>query len=421
MAKERVEKSLPKNKSWKEEHAFSPKQLEEAAVVISTDSLIFDIFLGGGYSCGIARFGAPPEHGKTVQGLVWAKNWLNHWGDKGRVIYFDCEGRLTPKKLKLSGISDVKDFNERVSIFVYNVYEDIGEDIFEMTSNNPEGLHYFIVFDSLDMMISEKDMNKTLKESEKVGAAQTISTVLMKKVGPYLASRGHHLYICSQIRANINTSAHGNGPKTKMSGGNAIAHATNIGGEIQKNFGGNEGMFIFENPMGKTVKEKGKTVGHYHTIKFIKTMNEKTGQVIRIPIKRGSGIWREREVTDLSLAFGQITKRASWFEMKPEFAALINESIQPKLKESFVERNLKEFAKTGASKADLKKKKEDLEKEAEALKFDVETKWQGYENLFSYIESTPILVQWLDDYYRKNAISDSVVIETDNDEEPIFE
>ncbi len=395
----------------------SYEELELSVLNISTGSLIFDIFTGGGYSPGIARFMAPPEHGKTLQALTWAKNWLNYWGDKGEVVYFDCEGRLTTKKINLSGINKLPRFRERFTCYRYNIYDDISKFLFDITMNNPDGKHYFIVFDSLDMLITKADTEKDFGDASKVGAAQVMTTLLMKKVGPYMADKKHHLHILSQIRANINVS-NPNSPKTKISGGNAALHATDIMGEVQKNFGGNEGMFIFENPKGATVKDKGAIIGHYHTIKFTKTMNEKTGQVIRIPIKRGSGIWREREVTDLAIAFGFISKSGAWFELDAEWAKKIDEAVLPLMRASWVEAKIlvatQEADTKGKSlsKTEVNKLREKFEKDAEIeVLWAVETKWQGYDTLFKYIENNQNVVDWIDKHFRETLVSDSVAME----------
>lgn len=402
--------------------------LDKQQDFITTGSLIFDIFLGGGFSPGIARFMGEPEHGKTLQALTWAKNWLAHFGDKGKIYYFDTEGRLTYRKLKLAGIPGIKNVNERFIIVRKNVFDDIADFIREKIKANDKGEHYFFVFDSLDMLITKDNLKKGFSEAEKVGAAQVMSTLMMKHIGVFFADRGHHLHILSQIRANINTS-NPNSPKTKMSGANALRHGSDVTAEIQKNFGGNEGMFIFENPGGATVKDKGNIVGHYFTLKFTKTMNEKTGQTLRVPIKRGMGIWREREVTDLAIAFGQITKKGAWYKLANEdWVKRINEDLTAKRRQKFVietvSKALEEAEKNGKalSKAASKELNEQVTAEAEkTINFSVETDWQGYENLFSYIERNQDLVEWLDKEFRATLLSDSVVANVSETDEATFE
>ena len=62
---------------------------------IPTGSLRFDSILGGGFRPGMSVFYGEAESGKTAQGLVWAKNWQDKFGEKGLVVFFDAEGRLS--------------------------------------------------------------------------------------------------------------------------------------------------------------------------------------------------------------------------------------------------------------------------------------------------------------------------------------
>jgi RecA/RadA recombinase len=408
---------------------------EQSTDFITTGSLIFDIFLGGGFCPGISRFMGEPEHGKTAQALTWAKNWLNHYGDKGKVYYFDVEGRVTYRKLQLAGIDKIPNVDDRFIIVRRNVFDSIATFIRDKIKANEakeeeEREHYFFVFDSLDLLITEEDLKKGFSDAAKVGAAQVMSTLMMKHFGVFFLDKGHHLHILSQIRANINTS-NPNSPKTKMSGANALRHGSDITAEIQKNFGGANGMYIFENPNGATVQEKGNIIGHYFTPKFVKTPNEKTGQTIRVPIKRGSGIWREREVTDLALAFGQIRKKGAWYQLEDkkegwankDWIDRINKDLTQKAQERYV---VEAYSKLAAeakeagkelSKAQSKELNEKLVKEAEKnVKFEVETTWQGYPALFSYIEKNPDLVDWLDKEFRSTLLSDSVVANVAEDD-----
>lgn len=403
---------------------------EQSSDFITTGSLIFDIFLGGGFCPGISRFMGDPEHGKTAQALVWAKNWLEHFGSRGKVYYFDVEGRVTYRKLKLAGIDGIPDVDKRFIFVRRNLFDDIASFIRDKikeneTKDKDEQEHFFFVFDSLDMLITAEDLKKGFSDAAKVGAAQVMSTLMMKHFGVFFLDKGHHLHILSQVRANINTS-NPNSPKTKMSGANALRHGSDLTAEILKNYGGATGMFIFENPTGATVQEKGNIIGHYFTPRFGKTPNEKTGQTIRVPIKRGSGIWREREVTDLALAFGQIRKKGAWYQLEDkkegwsnqDWIDRINRDLTVKARERYVTDELNKLtteataAGNELSKAQRKEHTERLTKEAEkTVKFEVETTWQGYPALFNYIEKNADLVQWLDKEFRSTLLSDSVVTE----------
>ena len=81
------------------------KDLESYNFKVSTGSLVLDLFLEGGFRPGIARFGAPSEHGKTLQCLSWANEWLKKFGKNGEVYYYDTECRITSEKINQSPIS----------------------------------------------------------------------------------------------------------------------------------------------------------------------------------------------------------------------------------------------------------------------------------------------------------------------------
>lgn len=297
---------------------------------ISTQSLIFDIWLNGGFSPGVNRFAGAPSHGKTMQALTWAASWLEHWGEKGRVIYYDVEGRLKPSKIKASPIIKFLENPETTKQFVIrrnNVYEFVGNEIIEMIENNPDDLKFFIVFDSLDMMKSFHDQGKTLEENNKVGTTATVSNNLMKDLGPNLCAYGHHFHILSQVRANINTSGYG-GKQTKMSGGWTLKHSSDLTGEIANLW---TELYIFEKPEATKIEDKGKRIGHYFKVTFDKTPHDKDGESIMIPIKHNSGIWKSREIADLCLMLNFVNKKGAWYawdnSIHETYIAPLNEEI----------------------------------------------------------------------------------------------
>lgn len=355
-------------------HQTSGEEVVEYNEPIPTGSLIFDIFLDGGYRCGFSRFGAPSEHGKTAQALCWAREWMKKFKDKAEIYIFDAEGRLTYDKVKESGLMELPEFQwagkgEIASFnhFVYNVYDDIGEFIKDRVKGNQElkpaeRKRFFFLVDSLDMLITKNNLEKSLSDSEKIGAAQVMSAVIIKQVGLYMAKYGHHFHVLSQIRANINTN-NANSPQTKISGGNAMLHASSLTADIMKDW---SQMYIYKNPNATTLKEKGDVIGKYHTLKFTKTFNNKTHQIIRIPIKYGHGIWREREVADLLLAWGIVSKAGAWFSISDQWKEDISNDLE-------IEENW--------------------------------GKWQGYENFLSSIEQNPKICNWFDSKLRETLVN----------------
>ena len=396
---------------------------------ITTGSLTFDIFLDGGYTPGAYRFYAPSEHGKTAQMLSWAKGWLDHYKEKAEIIIFDAEGRITASKLETSGVPDSPYFSEKtVRIIPHNISDDVYQIILDKVKTNPpfgdpDHKKFFFGIDSLDMLIASADFIKSFSEAEKIGATQVQAALLAKRVGIGLYRRGHHLHILSQVRANINTT-NPNSPKTKVSGGNAMLHMANLMGEILKDW--NE-MYIYENPKATTKAAKGLVIGKYHTIKMLKTPNEKTHHVIRIPIKYGVGIWWEREISDLVLAYELVTVKGSWHYLNEEWIDRINTEVNIAKRNEYVKEHQKltlKEAKEKGEKISAKKAKElTIQFKAEAEEkiplFEVEPKWHGYDNFFAYLENNPDVCSWMDKELRTVLLGQAIGERVE--EESVFE
>lgn len=345
-----------KVKEEKEKKNDEPKSAYEAGLVdlsnfktydekVSTGSLLFDWFLDGGFGVGLYRFGGPPEKGKTAQALTWAAAWLTTVPNS-KVVYFDAEARITASKLKASPLVDVPNFESRVILTRCNIYEEIATKLFEMTKENPDKIRYFFVIDSLDMVMSERDFNYAFSEDEKMASVAKLSKRLMRRSGPELRIKGHHLHVLSQLTANIGQTY---GPNDKSDfGGHAIKHGTDLWGDIEEIWADD---YIWEKPKEKKKADKGKILGHYCKIKFKKTPNEKTGQMIKIPIRHlssdspKSGVWRSREIGDLMIMFGMVKASGSWMEIS-----------------------------------------EEMVKEAKKKGIDVQAKIQGSENFYSYLD-----------------------------------
>lgn len=385
---------------------------------ITTGSLTFDIFLDGGYTPGAYRFYAPSEHGKTAQMLTWAKGWLNNYKEKARIIIFDAEGRITFSKLESSGLTESEYFNnDSFKLIPLNISDEVYQIILdEVKANPPPGdedhKRFFFGIDSLDMLIASADFIKSFSEAEKIGATQVQAALLAKRVGIGLYRRGHHLHILSQVRANINTT-NPNSPKTKVSGGNAMLHMANLMGEVLKDW--NE-MYIYENPSAKTKAEKGLVIGKYHTIKMLKTPNEKTHHVIRIPVKYGHGIWWEREIADLVLAYELVSVKGSWHALNEEWIDRINTEVTLTRRAEYIKVKQAEAlkqAKEEGKKITAKRAQElteqfKAESEKEITLFEVQAKWQGYDNFFSYLENNPDVCKWMDSELRKVLLGQNI-------------
>jgi RecA/RadA recombinase len=235
-------------------------------------------------------FFADKESGKTGQGLTWGANWQKHFGEKGWVVVYDAEGRLTEKKIRMSGVD-----KSRLIVIKSNASEFVLQNILDLINNNPEGLKYFFIVDSINALTTADERGKTLSEAEARAGVARVNSMAFKKLSLPIHVKGHHLYLCSQIRAGNMTGFGGAG--NKAGGGMA--------------WDGNSPRYI---------KEGEKVVGRYTEFDFRKTYNETTGSKLAVPIKYNhtGGVWKANEVVDMALAWGLVIKKGSWYSIQSE-------------------------------------------------------------------------------------------------------
>jgi len=282
---------------------------------VPTGSVIFDIYLDGGFRCGVSRFIGEAEHGKTANALQWAKNWLETI-DNSFVLYINSEGRLTKELISKSGINTSED---RFCVWTHNVYEDIAEAISELIYNNDSKVRYFFVIDSLDAVVTKDDIEKKMGDSKTVAGGARLGSFFLKKTSVRIGARGHHLMLLSQTRMKMNSRGVGM-VSTTASGGKAVEFFSSLTGQIQVIYPGLQGSLIYEDRNNP----KSKPIGHYFTVLFKKTFHERTHERIGIPIKYGHGVWHEQECLDLCLAYQYIRKSgAGWYEFSDSILEIL--------------------------------------------------------------------------------------------------
>ena len=131
---------------------------------------------------------------------------------------------------------------------------------------------------------------------------------------------GHFLFLSSQVRDKITTGGHGSGGKS-ASGGNAPGFYSSLIGQIQKPW---TDTYIYENPSDT----KSKILGRLAEIKLLKTYNETTGQIVKVPIKYGlkGGIWRSYEGMMIAQAWNFWKKSGAHFKIEESFAQELAEN-----------------------------------------------------------------------------------------------
>jgi recombination protein RecA len=321
---------------------------------ISSGSLNLDMALGGGLPSGAHRFTGINEGGKTSCALSFARNFQKHFKKEGMIIYIKSEGRLSPEILERAGVDLSPD---KFFIFDCNIFEKVFELVRELVFENEQDKKYMFIIDSVDALCRVGDINKPFAESEQVAGGALITSVFLKKMVLPISKMGHTLILTSQVRVEVATNPYAarGGPKTKEAGGNAVKHYANFILEFQERYTSD---MIFKNPSATTLEAKGEPIGHYCKIKFRKSVNEKTGSVARYPIKygqkKGSSVWKAREILDMLYLFKLISKSGAWISVS-----------------------------------------EDLIKELKAKEIEMPDKFQGDQKIISFLEENQSLTDFL--------------------------
>ena len=322
---------------------------EEEDYKISSGSINLDLALDGGLPSGAHRFTGINEGGKTSCALAFAKNFQEHFKKRGMVIYIRAEGRLSPEILKRSGIStDPESFFR----FDCNVFEKVFELIRMLVAENDENKRYFFIIDSVDALCRLNDVDKPFEESEQVAGGALVTSVFLKKMVLPITKMGHTMILTSQVRVEVSSNPYASrgGPKAKQAGGNAVKHYSNFILEFQERYSTD---IIYPNASASKIEDKGNPIGHFCKIAFRKSINEKTGAVVRYPIRYGqssrNSVWIEREIIDMMKLWGYIEQKGAWISFDQEIIDKCKdekidcpEKIQGEAKlTEFIEKNVK--------------------------------------------------------------------------------
>jgi RecA/RadA recombinase len=299
--------------------------IEEKYFKISSGSLILDSVLDGGFSPGLHRFVGFTSGGKTSEAMQVLKNFLKTVvGSKG--IYFSAEGRLNNDVKKRSGLKFVTDPNQwdEGTVFVYesNIYESVAGFI-EMLITSDNGIQYGIVLDSVDGLSLKADASKNYDESAKVAGGPVVASVLMKRISIPLAKKGHLAIFISQVRSEVVLDPYSPKPVRQITstGGNALLHYANIILQFEPRY---KGDMIMNNEK-EAPSPSNPLLGHWAKVIIKKSSNDKNNYVVRYPIKYdssgGSSVWKEKEVVDCMLQWGDLEKKGAWYNFSEELVS----------------------------------------------------------------------------------------------------
>lgn len=303
----------------KDHKDFHYNDIKQIFYKISTGSLNLDLETGGGFTCGLHRFSGPSESGKTSCALSIARNFQKEFWNNGMVIFVRAEGRLSQTMIDRAGIDQDP---SRWFVYDSNVYESVFELIKKLISNNEEDRRYMFIIDSIDALCRKADLEKGFGESDQVAGGALLSSVFLKKMALPIVKMSHMLVFTSQIRSKVDVNGRGGSSKPQNSGGHAWRHYSNFVLEFQERYTDD---IMYENPSAKTLKDKGRPLGHDCKITFRKSVNEKTGVTMSYPIiygrKAGKSVWVEREIMDLLFAWGFLEKNSSWINVGSEITS----------------------------------------------------------------------------------------------------
>jgi hypothetical protein len=191
------------------ENIYTPDRVSEPFMV-STGVIGLDSQLGGGIQSGIlVRLLGPPTTGKSSEGLLVIKNFLES-RKKSRGLIIPTEARLTEKIKNRSGIKFVHDPSEWENgtclILPMNVYDKIANFIWTLVKTNElhkleDRENFIIMIDCMDYLTLDDDMKKEIGKSNKVAGPQYMTKMLWSKMALPFNAGQHILLATSQQSA----------------------------------------------------------------------------------------------------------------------------------------------------------------------------------------------------------------------------
>ncbi len=290
---------------------------------VPASSLVLTSIMSGGLAPGAHRFTGASSGGKSSQALDFMFNFFKS-PRKRRGFYFKCEGRLNPEIRARSGLTfveKIEDWRDGTCLIVdSNVFEFVFDVMRDAIVTNPSKCQYFMIVDSVDMMVRRADLAKTFEESQQVAGGALITSVFLKKVQNAMSKRGHIAVFISQVRETVKINPYDKTPPKQgnASGGHALEHAGDFVLEFLNRFG--------DDIIRKDDEKNGKPLGHFAKCKIVKSGNESYLQEARYPIcygrTGGNSVWREKEVYDMMVMWELVKRTGAWYNID---AGLIKE------------------------------------------------------------------------------------------------
>ena len=298
---------------------YTPDQVSDPFTV-STGVIGLDTQLGGGVPSGIlCRLLGPPSTGKSSEGLLIIKNFLET-RKKARGLIIPTEARLTEKIKSRSGVKFVHDPADLVNgtclILPMNIYEKIANFIWTLVKTNEmhkkeDRENFIVMIDCMDYLVLEEDMKKELGKSGKVAGPQYLTKIMWTKMAlPFNA--GQHIFLAtSQQSAAPKIDPYAKDPLRQggSSGGTNVQYQASLVLDFGLRY---EGDYILADPDEKYDEKKNPKIGHVVKGIVRKSDNEKYDTRFEYAVKYGrtdgNSIWMEKDVLDQIITWGLLAR-----------------------------------------------------------------------------------------------------------------
>lgn len=293
------------------EHIYTEDRVSEPFFV-STGVIGLDSMLGGGVQSGtLVRLLGPPTTGKSSEGLLIIKNFLEK-RPRARGLIIPTEARLTEKIKNRSGVKFVHTPEEWVNgtclILPMNIYDKLANFIWTLVKTNEmkdvdQRENFIIMIDCMDYLTLEDDMKKEIGKSGKVAGPQYMTKMLWSKIALPFNAGQHILLATSQQSAAPKIDPYAKDPlrQGQSSGGTNVQYQASLVLDFALRY---EGDYILEDDSDDAKYDEKKNPKIGHIVKGIvrKSDNEKYDTRFEYAVKygrtNGNSVWVEKDVLD---------------------------------------------------------------------------------------------------------------------------
>jgi hypothetical protein len=293
------------------DHIYTENRVSEPFFV-STGVIGLDSMLGGGVQSGsLVRLLGPPTTGKSSEGLLIIKNFLES-RPKGRGLIVPTEARLTEKIKSRSGVKFVHTPEEWETgtclILPMNIYNKLANFIWTLVKTNElkdmkDRENFIIMIDCMDYLTLEDDMKKEIGKSGKVAGPQYMTKMLWSKIALPFNAGQHILLATSQQSAAPKIDPYAKDPLRQggSSGGTNVQYQASLVLDFALRY---ESDYILEDDSedAKYDEKKNPKIGHLVKGIVRKSDNEKYDTRFEYAVKygrtNGNSVWVEKDILD---------------------------------------------------------------------------------------------------------------------------